>query len=141
MGTGGMPGDGVPGSAVSGSGVPAAGLPAGGPWPGRLPSPAPSVLVEPPRPALLLDEFGRMVVVTERGTIPAAPASFGPDAGTATLDGITAWAGPWPVDERWWDRTAARQLARMQLVDTVGRAYLVCFDLSAQQWLLEGVYD
>ena len=45
------------------------------------------------------------------------------------------------MDERWWDPAAARQLARMQLVDTAGRAYLVCFDVAEQHWLLEGIYD
>jgi hypothetical protein len=29
----------------------------------------------------------------------------------------------------------------MQLVDTAGRAYLVCFDAPTRQWLLEAVYD
>ncbi|MGI8667361.1 MAG: DNA polymerase Y family protein [Jatrophihabitans sp.] len=139
---------------------------AGQPWPGRLPSPAPSVLVEPPRPVRVLDQFGRTVLVTERGAVPAAPARFSlvDPAATAALDaagaldlagspgragpgsaqaltGITAWAGPWPVDERWWDPVSARRLARLQLVDTSGRAYLVCFDVTAQRWLLEGVYD
>lgn len=111
------------------------------PWPGRLPSPAPSVLIEPPRPVRVLDSLGRTVLVTERGTMPASPARFAPDAQAGPLTPITAWAGPWPVDERWWDHQAARQLARMQLVDTAGRAYLVCLDIGAQQWLLEGVYD
>jgi protein ImuB len=112
------------------------------PWPGRLPSPAPSVLIDPPRPVRVLDELGRTVRVSDRGTVAAAPARY---AGSADPAGptaaITAWAGPWPVDERWWDPDSARQLARMQLVDVTGRAYLVCFDLAAQQWLLEGIYD
>ncbi|MEO9259065.1 MAG: DNA polymerase Y family protein [Jatrophihabitantaceae bacterium] len=119
---------------------------AGQPWPGRLPAPAPSVLIDPPRPVLLLDRFGRPAQVTERGTMPAPPDTFvlsktdaEPAAGRPAS--ITAWAGPWPVDERWWDPESARQLARMQLVDATGRAYLVCFDLAAQRWLLEGIYD
>ncbi len=120
------------------------------PWPGRLPAPAPSIIVNPPRPVQLLDHLDRPVVVTERGAVPAAPVRFctellgtefpGDSAGDQ-LTGITAWAGPWPVDERWWDPESAQQLARMQLVDTAGRAYLVCFDVAAQRWLLEGVYD
>jgi protein ImuB len=113
------------------------------------------VIIEPPQPVQVLDELGRTVVVTERGTIPAAPARYaraepaeirggpagarGESAGKPTA--ITAWAGPWPVDERWWDPESARQLARMQLVDATGRAYLVCFDLAAKHWLLEGIYD
>jgi len=111
------------------------------PWPGRLPSPAPSVLIEPPRPVRLLDAAGRSVLVTERGQVPAPPAQLQQPGETTTARPITAWAGPWPVDERWWDPASARQLVRMQLVDAVGHAYLVCYDVPARQWLLEGVYD
>lgn len=114
---------------------------AGRPWPGRLPSPAPSVIVEPPRPVQVLDASGRGVLVTERGQIPAPPARFASDDDRAASTVITAWAGPWPVDERWWDPAAARQLVRMQLVDATGRAYLVCYDMADARWLLEGIYD
>jgi protein ImuB len=113
------------------------------PWPGRLPAPAPSVVFDPPRPVRLLDPIDRTVLVTDRGAVPAPPSQLHLDGDTARplLLDVTAWAGPWPVDERWWDPATARRLARMQLVDADGQAYLVCFDLSAQQWLLEGIYD
>jgi protein ImuB len=118
------------------------------PWPGRLPAPAPTVLLDPPRPIQVLDEAGRSVLVTERGAVPMPPA-------TLLLPGdrprpITSWAGPWPVDERWWtrehghreDRRSVR--ARFQLVDVQGQAYLACCTLTADQppsWTLEGRYD
>jgi protein ImuB len=115
------------------------------PWPGRLPAPAPSVLLRPPRPVELLDRRGQPIRVTERGVVTADPALFALDRSVETRStestGITAWAGPWPVDERWWDPASARQLARMQLVDVAGRGYLVCFDRVDQHWLLEGIYD
>lgn len=112
------------------------------PWPGRLPSPAPSVIIDPPRPMRVLDALGHTVLVTERGTIPAPPTRLSLElADDSPLSVITAWAGPWPVDERWWDTTTTHQLARMQLVDSAGRAYLVCVDVATQHWLLEGIYD
>ncbi|MDQ1752478.1 MAG: protein ImuB [Pseudonocardiales bacterium] len=111
---------------------------AGQPWPGRLPSPAPSVIVDPPRPVQVLDEAGRTVIVTARGGIPTSPARFALGPVNST---ITAWAGPWPVDERWWDADARQHLVRLQLVDATGRAYLVCFTASDQSWYLEGIYD
>lgn len=112
------------------------------PWPGRLPSPAPSVIIDPPRPMRVLDALGHTVLVTDRGTIPAPPHRFHLDQqGNSPVHVVTAWAGPWPVDERWWDTEAARHLARMQLVDSAGHAYLTCFDVPAQHWLLEGIYD
>ena len=111
------------------------------PWPGRLPAPAPTIVIDPPRPIDVLDEHDHTVVVTERGAVPRPPA-------TVRIDGaspIQAWAGPWPVDERWWDPASAVRRARFQIVDARGRAYLVSCELSAAsataRWLLEAVYD
>src|SRR5690242_18723433 len=88
------------------------------PWPGALPAPAPSVLLDPPRAARVLDAGGRPVVVTERGAMPAPPALFA--IGSEKPVAITSWAGPWPVDERWWSPSAARHVVRCQVVDVRG---------------------
>jgi protein ImuB len=109
------------------------------PWPGRLPSPSPSVVVDPPRPVQVLDNAGYPVVVTDRGSIPNPPTRFAIEGSPRAA--ITAWAGPWPVDERWWDAESRQHLVRLQLVDTTGRAYLVCYTVAERQWLLEGIYD
>ena len=109
------------------------------PWPGRLPAPAPSVLIDPPRPVRVLDEAGHPVVVTDRGVVPMPPAQFAPNG--SDLAAIQHWAGPWPVDERWWTPDAAGRIARFQLVDIHGRAYLVAYEMSAQRWTLDAVYD
>jgi protein ImuB len=108
------------------------------PWPGRLPAPAPSVLLDPPWPAQVLDAAGQPVVVTSRGTVPQPPARF--RIGAETL-AIQYWAGPWPVDERWWQAEQARQVVRCQLVDVRGRAYLVTCVMPDAQWQVEAVYD
>jgi protein ImuB len=51
---------------------------------------------------------------------------------------VDAWAGPWPVVERWWSEDASRQ-AYLQVALRDGRAVLVA---SRQgQWTLEAVYD
>jgi protein ImuB len=49
---------------------------------------------------------------------------------------VTAWAGPWPVDERWWDRsvTAAGQF---QVVTDDGSAYLAV----EGGWWREATYE
>jgi protein ImuB len=116
------------------------------PWPGQLPAPAPSVLLDPPRPAQVLDDTGRPVVVSERGTVPRPPARFG--LGGERPVAITSWAGPWPVDERWWNPDAARHVVRCQLVDVRGRAYLVSGTMTTDgtgaptgTWQVEAVYD
>ncbi|WP_375480891.1 DNA polymerase Y family protein [uncultured Jatrophihabitans sp.] len=115
------------------------------PWPGRLPAPAPSVLLDPPRPAQVLDAERRPVVVTDRGAVPAPPALFamGSEAPTA----ITSWAGPWPVDERWWNESAHRSV-RCQIVDVRGRAFLVSATMGPAdgvgpqpRWQVDAIYD
>ncbi len=111
------------------------------PWPGRLPSPAPSVLIDPPRPIEVLDDSGRTAMVTERGMLPAPPAQLQIESGESSRCRVSAWAGPWPVDERWWDPASHQHVARLQLVDAQGRAYLVCYSLTDRCWLLEGLYD
>ena len=58
-------------------------------------------------------------------------------AGTAT-ELVVAWAGPWPLEERWWDATRARRSARFQLLTASGSLLLVC--LERQQWWLVGDY-
>jgi protein ImuB len=110
------------------------------PWPGRLPAPAPTVLLDPPRPVQLLDAARRPVIVTERGAMPAPPALFGM-AGDVTA--VTSWAGPWPVDERWWSPDSARRVVRCQIVDVRGRAYLVTGTMGpdAPRWQVDAIYD
>jgi protein ImuB len=111
------------------------------PWPGRMPAPAPSVLLDPPRPAQLLDAGRRPVLVTDRGAVPAPPALFGMGS---ELTAVTSWAGPWPVDERWWSPETARRAVRLQIVDVRGRAYLVTGALQTgtpPRWQVDAIYD
>lgn len=117
------------------------------PWPGQLPAPAPTVLLDPPRPAQLLDAGRRPVVVTERGAMPAPPALFGFGA---EVTAVTGWAGPWPVDERWWSADTARRVVRCQIVDVRGRAYLVTGTMPTgaygdaaepPRWQVDAIYD
>ncbi|HVW80285.1 MAG TPA: DNA polymerase Y family protein [Mycobacteriales bacterium] len=112
------------------------------PWPGRLPSPAPSVVLNPPAAIDLLDVSGRPVVVGERGAVLRPPTRL--RLGREAPAGVTSWAGPWPADERWWDPSSAVRIARMQVVDETGRAFLVAGEMAsgdAPRWVLEGIYD
>ena len=49
------------------------------------------------------------------------------------------WAGPWPVDERWWAPAEGERGARFQLLLADGRALLLV--LSPAGWTVEAVYD
>ncbi|MBX6751094.1 MAG: hypothetical protein IRY85_15720 [Micromonosporaceae bacterium] len=52
---------------------------------------------------------------------------------------VTGWAGPWPVDERWWAPDEANQSVRLQLGVADGSALLVAG--RGDTWWLEAVYD
>ncbi len=109
--------------------------PAAGPWPGSLPSPSPAVVHAEPLPIDVLDDARRSVRVTGRGAVSAAPATVQRGAST---EPVVAWAGPWPLEERWWDIARARRSARFQLLTASGSLLLVC--LERQQWWLLGDY-
>ena len=98
------------------------------------------MIIEPPTPVRVLDAAGRSVLVTERGLIPAAPAQLQiEDSPYRTSAIVTAWAGPWPVDERWWDPAAHRRLVRLQATTDQGAAYLL--RLTGGRWWVEAIYD
>ncbi|UDY37002.1 DNA polymerase Y family protein [Dermatobacter hominis] len=142
------------------------------PWPGALPSPSPAVVWPRPRPVEVLDAEGRRVAVGGRGLISAPPARVhlgrpvddGSGDGTGRAgdgtgragDGtvrVRAWAGPWCVDERWWDAVGHRRRARLQVVlepdggaeparaghPSTGAAHLLT--LEDGRWWLEATYD
>ncbi|SIQ41501.1 DNA polymerase Y family protein [Micromonospora avicenniae] len=107
------------------------------PWPGRLPPPAPAVVPPTPLAAVVHDVDGEPVVVSARLQLSAPPARL--TVGTARPMEITGWAGPWPVDERWWAPAEARRRARFQVVLANGTALLLMVE--AGQWLVEAIYD
>ncbi|MEV7021928.1 DNA polymerase Y family protein [Kitasatospora sp. NPDC093558] len=107
-----------------------------GPWPGQLPAPSPTHVPAEPQPVRLLDADGREVEVTARAEARGRPARLVLPEGTVA---VTAWAGPWPEQERWWDPEAARRTARMQVTVADGRALLL--SVTGGRWHLEGNYD
>lgn len=107
------------------------------PWPGALPVPRPSTVYGIPRGIAVEDARGRVVAVDDRGRLSGAPAVI--VSPTGTRRDLTAWAGPWPIEERWWDAATARSAQRFQVVDTEGEAWLLVLD--ARGWWAEGRYD
>ncbi len=108
------------------------------PWPGRLPQPAPTVVPEGD-PVELLDAQGDPVRVTLRGMFTSEPARLdGP--GSPYRGDLSWWAGPWLVDERWWDSGQSRpgRCARAQVL-VADTALLLCY--RQRRWHLEGVYE
>jgi protein ImuB len=114
------------------------GPPAGtGPWPGRLPPPAPARVPAALVPAEVVDDSGRRVGVSGRGEATAAPAHLA--VGAEAPRRVTAWAGPWPLDERWWDPTSHRRRARFQVVTEDGQGHLLV--LAERRWWIAATYD
>ncbi|OMC46400.1 DNA polymerase [Mycobacterium sp. IS-2888] len=113
---------------------PVPGADPGLPWPGQLPEPSPAVLLDDP--VELLDAQGNPIRVTGRGLFSADPARLTVDARDERL---SWWAGPWPVDERWWDPDAKGGAARAQVLLEDERAFLLCY--RQRRWYLEGSYE
>jgi protein ImuB len=95
------------------------------------------VYVEPV-PAEVVDAEGRMVRVGGRLELSGVPAKVRIGAEESAVE-IVGWAGPWPVDERWWDEGEARRAARFQLRLADDRALLAVLQNGA--WFMEALYD
>ena len=111
--------------------------PAGRPWPGRIPAPAPATVYPVPLAARVTDHSGDAVAVTGRAVVSAPPARLSAADGPWLT--VIAWAGPWPVTERWWAPASTRRRARFQLVTEDGNAWLAA--VQDGQWLIEASYD
>lgn len=109
---------------------------AGRPWPGSLPDPPPATVFETLRPVQVRDAAGKPVAVDQRGALSAPPAWLHV---AQSERGVTAWAGPWPLHQRWWDAARSRRADRFQLVDEGGEAWLVL--LEQGNWWVEARYD
>ena len=106
------------------------------PWPGQLPTPLPGTVFSPRHPVHVFSVTGGDITVNDRGELSAPPVLF---SATATRSRkLTAWAGPWPIDERWWSEDASSAW-RFQAVDETGCAWLLVLD--AGGWWAEARYD
>lgn len=112
------------------------------PWPGSVPGPLPSTVFEAPVPVLVRDAGGRLVDVDGRGILTGEPVVFaagiGERSGGSGEHPVRSWSGPWPLSERWWE-DGARSINRFQLVDALGRAWLLI--LAEHEWWAEALYD
>jgi protein ImuB len=85
----------------------------------------------------VVDANNEPVTVSGRGSASAEPARVSIDGGPWT--DVVAWAGPWPVDERWWDSDAHRRRARWQVLTADGTAHLL--GVEGGRWSVEATYD
>lgn len=107
-------------------------------WPGRIPAPAPATVFTRPAEALVVGAEGQPVVVTGRGSVTCPPERFRASA-DAPWQPVASWAGPWPIEELWWDEVASRRIARFQVVGVDGSAWLMVVENG--RWFTEARYD
>ncbi|WP_305886734.1 DNA polymerase Y family protein [Actinoallomurus rhizosphaericola] len=120
--------------------VPVGDLPPGpaaseGRWPGRIPDPAPAVVHPDPLPVRVTGADGAPVTVSARCAVSAPPRQLEIDGRVLP---VTAWAGPWPARERWWDPARFRRRARFQVVTADGGARLLVVE--GGRWYVEADY-
>lgn len=115
--------------------------PAEPPWPGRIPGPFPGTVPPDPPPVAVLGEDGLEVGVTGRGVLSSPPRRVVCGAGQPRE--VLAWAGPWPVEERWWDPDGGRRRARLQVVLDAAEEGHSALLLACEggRWRVEGAYD
>jgi protein ImuB len=122
------------------------------PWPGRMPAPSPAMVFVDPVEARVVDAVDRPVRVSGRGELSAPPDRVIVDARSLSVGtsadrrhrsptstrSVTAWAGPWPAEERWWDPASARRRARLQVVFDDDTAHLLVMEQGS--WYVEASY-
>ena len=105
-------------------------------WPGSVARPAPTSVPISPEPVEVLGADGSLLSVSGRGDLNADPD-------VVAIGGrrrrVVAWAGPWPLLDRWWDRRGRRRLARLQVVLDDGSAHLLAVE--QRRWSLMGTHD
>jgi protein ImuB len=112
------------------------------PWPGRLPAPSPSRVPTRPLAAEVLDDAGRVVGVSGRGRLTGAPYRIAMDGNPPRR--VLTWAGPWLVEERWWEPGGGRRCARLQAVldaQPAGEPLAVLLACETGRWWVEGIYE
>ncbi|MEU6580883.1 DNA polymerase Y family protein [Nocardia sp. NPDC046763] len=112
------------------------------PWPGRLPEPAPALVLTHHPEVRLEAADGSPIWVTERGLFTADPAHLHWGSSSWRL---TGWAGPWPVDDRWWTHRfehgfAARAQVQLDAEDATRLRALLLLGYNGA-WHVEGLYE
>ena len=113
-------------------------------WRGALPNPSPSVVYSEPIQVQINDQFGKLLSVSARHELSASPVVV--IIGTTHYK-VNSWAGPWPVEERWWDSARSRRLVRLQLVcekitaDSASQILAMLAILEHGEWTVAAIYS
>ncbi len=112
-------------------------------WRGSLPTPSPSVVYSEPPLVQVVDKDKNLLRVSARHELSAEPSRL-------IVDGqnykIVSWAGPWPIEEKWWDIARSRRLVRLQLViekstqNDAQQVQALLVTLEHGQWSIAAIY-
>ncbi|XAS76212.1 DNA polymerase Y family protein [Dermatophilaceae bacterium Sec6.4] len=105
------------------------------PWPGSLPGLSPATVFAQAQPGSVRGADGSTVRVSERGSLSTPPATL--QCSDAPARHIAAWAGPWPIQQRWWRNPLT--VHRFQFVDDCNQAWLLL--TGGGLWWVEARYD
>jgi protein ImuB len=106
------------------------------PWPGRLPAPSPATVPPQPLPAELIAADGNPVLLAAPDLLSAPPQHVVVDGGEPR--GVCGWAGPWPMQQRWW-ASGSSVAGRLQVTVDDGDALLLL--ARDGRWWVTGRYD
>lgn len=109
-------------------------------WSGSIPRPSPAFVLSAPSDIEVLDARGHPVGVTGRHELTAVPSRV------VIADRryeVVRTAGPWPVEERWWDPLRRRRHVRMQMLvrNDRGDTRVLLVGLENRRWSLLARYD
>lgn len=109
-------------------------------WSGSLPRPSPAAIATTPATITVRDQQGNPVGVTSRHELNADPFVVEVQGHSYAVERV---AGPWPVEERWWDTRRKRRHVRMQLLVRHARGGVGVFlvGLENHTWTLLARYD
>ena len=109
-------------------------------WTGSVPAPSPASVAVMPVPAVVRDARGAVVGVTGRHELDAVPACVSVSGHDYVIERT---AGPWPVEERWWDPRRRRRHVRLQALvrNAQGARRVFLLGLEDRTWHLLGRYD
>lgn len=105
-------------------------------WPGRIPSPLPSVLYLTPLKASLKDAQNNTVIINKFGVLTSEPKLL---IFNNTSHIIKSYSNPWTFNQLWWDQARIRHCVFIQVLTTDQLGLMMCF--KDNSWTIEAVFD
>lgn len=109
-------------------------------WSGAVPVPSPACVFPQPHRAVVVDNDGLPVMVTGRHELSSEPVRIEVEGYSYRVESV---AGPWPVEERWWDPRRRRRHVRLQMLVRNQRnaSRVLLLGLENSEWTVLARYD